>query len=77
MTFGEFDNKSTNKIAVLPVSKLDTGLFLRFVETCGMLCLARRAGPAPKGGTPMGITETIALLMLVIAAVSLGLQIKK
>ena len=38
---------------------------------------ARGAGPTPKGGTPMSIAETIALLMLVIAAVSLGTQLKK
>lgn len=38
---------------------------------------ARRAGPTPKGGTPMSALEVIALLTLVIAAVSLGYQIKK
>lgn len=38
---------------------------------------ARRTGPAPKGGTPMSALEVIALLTLVIAAVSLGYQIKK
>jgi hypothetical protein len=38
---------------------------------------ARGAGPTPKGGKPMRLTETIALLMLVIAAISLGNQIKK
>ena len=38
---------------------------------------ARRTGPAPRGGTPMSALEVIALLTLVIAAVSLGYQIKK
>ena len=38
---------------------------------------SKRAGPAPKGGKPMSVTDTIALLMLVIAAVSLGYGLKK
>ncbi len=38
---------------------------------------ADRAGPAPRGGKPMSVLEVIALLTLVIAAVSLGYQIKK
>ncbi len=38
---------------------------------------AERAGPAPKGGTPVSVIEVIALLTLVLAAVSLGIQIKK
>ena len=38
---------------------------------------ARRRRPSRKEESPMSITETIALLMLVIAAVSLGTQIKK
>ena len=42
-----------------------------------MLAPSKRAGPAPKGGKPMSVTDTIALLMLVIAAVSLGYSLKK
>ena len=34
-------------------------------------------GQLRKEGTPMSVEETIALLMLVIAAISLGIQIKK
>lgn len=50
---------------------------LRLRSKCDRLNPARRAGPAPKGGTPMSALEVIALLTLVIAAVSLGYQIKK
>ena len=35
------------------------------------------AGSTPKGGPPMSVLEVIALLTLVLAAVSLGFQIKK
>ena len=42
-----------------------------------MIAPSKRAGPAPKGGTPMSALEVIALLTLVLAAVSLGYQIKK
>lgn len=61
------------------VSNLDTFPFphLRFLSVCGILFSARRTGPTPKGGTPMSALEVIALLTLVIAAVSLGYQIKK
>ena len=34
-------------------------------------------GQLRKEGTPMSVEETIPLLMLVIAAISLGIQIKK
>ena len=34
-------------------------------------------GQLRKEGTPMSVEETVALLMLVIAAISLGIQIKK
>lgn len=39
----------------------------------------RQGGEKPprKEAAPMSVTDTIALLMLVIAAISLGLQIKK
>ena len=50
---------------------------LRFLSKRGILTAARRAGPTPKGGQPMSVLETLALLTLVIAAVSLGYQIKK
>ncbi len=36
---------------------------------------ARGAGPTPEGGKPMSISDAIALLTLVIAAVSLGYRI--
>lgn len=39
--------------------------------------ISKRAWPSPKGGQPMSTLEVIALLTLVIAAVSLGNQIKK
>ena len=61
------------------VSKLDTSLFCTFVF-CQIVVSsfqARRTGPTPKGGQPMSVLETLALLTLVIAAVSLGYQIKK
>mgnify|MGYP006894174612 CR=1 FL=1 len=61
------------------VSKLDTSLFSAcvFCQFVVSSSRARRAGPTPKGGTPMSALEVIALLTLVIAAVSLGYQIKK
>lgn len=42
-----------------------------------VILASRGAGPTPKGGPPMSITEIIALLMLVIAAISLGASLKK
>jgi hypothetical protein len=38
---------------------------------------SKGGGQLRKEGTPMSVEETIALLMLVIAAISLGIQIKK
>ena len=38
---------------------------------------ARGAGPAPKGGKPMSTADIIGILMLVIAAISLGFSIGK
>ena len=61
------------------VSILDTSLFRAcvFCQIVVSFFHARRTGPTPKGGTPMSALEVIALLTLVIAAVSLGYQIKK
>ena len=43
-----------------------------------LICTQARAlGPTSKEAKPMSLTEAISLLMLVIAAVSLGIQIKK
>lgn len=46
-------------------------------ETHAMIVPSKGGGQLRKEGAPMGITDTIGLLMLVIAAISLGLQIKK
>lgn len=51
--------------------------FLAYFRKYAILASARALGLTPKGGTPMSITEIIALLMLVLTAVSLGNQIKK
>ena len=61
------------------VSKLDTSLFCTcvFCQIVVSSFQARRTGRTPKGGQPMSVLETLALLTLVIAAVSLGYQIKK
>ena len=47
-----------------------------FVKYCYTVP-TERAGPAPKGGSPMSVTDTIALLMLVITAIALGNNLKK
>ena len=47
---------------------------------CDILALRKRAGPTstgPKEARPMSVGEVIALLMLVIAAVKLGHDLKK
>jgi len=42
-----------------------------------MIAPSKRAGPAPKGGKPMSTADIIGILMLVIAAISLGFSIGK
>ena len=53
---------------------------MRLRSNCGILGLRKRAGPVstrPKEARPMSIGEVIALLMLVIAAIKLGHDLKK
>ncbi len=53
------------------------GLFLVFCQKIWYSGTGKKGGASSERRQPMGITETIALLMLVLAAVSLGFQIKK
>ena len=52
-------------------------LFLVFCQRVWYDGTGKKGGASSERRQPMGITETIALLMLVLAAVSLGIQIKK
>ena len=53
-------------------------MYLR--SNCGILVWRKRAGPVstgPEEARPMSVGEVIALLMLVIAAIKLGHDLKK
>ena len=53
---------------------------LQGLSNCAILSFSKRGGANPQQDPevrPMSVTETIALLMLVIAAITLGNNLKK